>query len=204
MEKTWRCTVCGYLHKGDQPPETCPLCHADASKFELVSDPKVDVAEPTRKIDKLKAGGLALIEEMKAAFVPHAISAHFPTALLPTSFLFLLIYFVSSKTSFETALFYLLLVAVLSVPPTFATGFLDWKKNYAGELSPIFRKKITLGLLLFVLGFVVIVWRWLNPEVLTSGGFSACAFSILLLIMLVCVTLLGHYGGMLVFAKQGK
>ena len=33
MEKKWRCTVCGYVHTGDNPPERCPLCKAPASKF---------------------------------------------------------------------------------------------------------------------------------------------------------------------------
>ena len=31
--KKWSCTVCGYVHTGDQPPEACPQCKAPASKF---------------------------------------------------------------------------------------------------------------------------------------------------------------------------
>src|SRR5215469_2088559 len=31
--KKWVCTVCGYVHTGDQPPEACPQCKAPASKF---------------------------------------------------------------------------------------------------------------------------------------------------------------------------
>lgn len=27
------CTVCGYVHDGDAPPEVCPICNADSSKF---------------------------------------------------------------------------------------------------------------------------------------------------------------------------
>ena len=29
----WVCTVCGYVHEGDQPPEACPVCKAPAEKF---------------------------------------------------------------------------------------------------------------------------------------------------------------------------
>jgi len=36
MEKQWRCTVCGYIHKGENPPEICPICGVDASFFELI------------------------------------------------------------------------------------------------------------------------------------------------------------------------
>ena len=31
--KKFVCTVCGYVHEGDTPPEFCPLCKAPASKF---------------------------------------------------------------------------------------------------------------------------------------------------------------------------
>lgn len=33
MEKKWRCTVCGYVHTGANPPEKCPVCNQPASKF---------------------------------------------------------------------------------------------------------------------------------------------------------------------------
>jgi len=205
MEKTWRCTVCGYLHTGDQPPEICPVCKVDASKFELVEEPAATAAEqPVNKLDKYKAEALAFAKEMKMAFVPHGVAAHFPNALLPTLVLFLLLFLLSGQVSFEATSFYLLIVTILAVPPTFATGVYDWKKKYGGELTPIFRKKLILGAVLFVLGSVAMLWRLFFPDVLTSGGFSACAYSILLFTLLGCVTLLGHYGGMLVFAKHGK
>ena len=27
------CSVCGYVHEGDEPPESCPVCKAPAEKF---------------------------------------------------------------------------------------------------------------------------------------------------------------------------
>ena len=33
MAKKWICTVCGYVHEGDTPPEKCPQCKVPASKF---------------------------------------------------------------------------------------------------------------------------------------------------------------------------
>lgn len=38
VEKQWKCTVCGYVHKGEEPPETCPLCGAPRSAFELLEE----------------------------------------------------------------------------------------------------------------------------------------------------------------------
>ena len=29
----WVCSVCGYVHEGDEAPEVCPVCKAPASKF---------------------------------------------------------------------------------------------------------------------------------------------------------------------------
>ena len=31
--KKWKCTICGYIHEGDAPPEQCPICKASADKF---------------------------------------------------------------------------------------------------------------------------------------------------------------------------
>lgn len=31
--KRWQCTVCGFIHEGDTPPEECPVCGAERSAF---------------------------------------------------------------------------------------------------------------------------------------------------------------------------
>ncbi|MDR1049167.1 MAG: NADH peroxidase [Synergistaceae bacterium] len=31
--KKFVCTICGYVHEGDEPPVSCPVCKAPASKF---------------------------------------------------------------------------------------------------------------------------------------------------------------------------
>lgn len=33
MTKRWVCSVCGYVHEGPEPPETCPQCGVGADKF---------------------------------------------------------------------------------------------------------------------------------------------------------------------------
>jgi rubredoxin len=43
--KKWQCTVCGYIHEGPEPPEKCPVCGADKSKFiELVEEAPPEAA----------------------------------------------------------------------------------------------------------------------------------------------------------------
>ncbi len=36
----WVCTVCGYVHEGEQPPENCPVCKQPAEKFEKMEEKK--------------------------------------------------------------------------------------------------------------------------------------------------------------------
>lgn len=41
--KSWRCSVCGYVHVGDMPPEKCPKCGAPREKFiEQIQEINVD------------------------------------------------------------------------------------------------------------------------------------------------------------------
>lgn len=53
LEKRWRCTVCGYIHSGENPPEICPICGKDASFFELVAqDDEASIATEAKAVDK--------------------------------------------------------------------------------------------------------------------------------------------------------
>jgi len=36
----WVCTVCGYIHEGEQPPEICPVCKQPAEKFKKLEEEK--------------------------------------------------------------------------------------------------------------------------------------------------------------------
>lgn len=50
--KTWKCEVCGYVHKGENPPEFCPVCGADRDRFSelviLVERPSAPPAQAWR------------------------------------------------------------------------------------------------------------------------------------------------------------
>lgn len=46
--KKWKCTVCGYIHEGDAPPEECPLCKATSDKFEEVVEEAATADSATR------------------------------------------------------------------------------------------------------------------------------------------------------------
>ena len=43
--KKFVCSVCGFVHEGDAPPESCQVCKAPASKFNLQADGMTWAAE---------------------------------------------------------------------------------------------------------------------------------------------------------------
>ena len=36
--KKWVCTVCGYVHEGEEPPQECPLCGVGPDQFEEIDE----------------------------------------------------------------------------------------------------------------------------------------------------------------------
>ena len=42
MKKLFKCTVCGYVHEGEEAPESCPKCGAPKEKFEELSKEAAD------------------------------------------------------------------------------------------------------------------------------------------------------------------
>ncbi len=62
----WICSVCGYVHEGDTPPENCPLCKAPASKFNKLEQEKVWAAE--HKIGVAKGLDERVVEGLRANF----------------------------------------------------------------------------------------------------------------------------------------
>lgn len=64
--KKFVCLVCGYVHTGETAPESCPVCHAPASKF-------VEQIEEASYADEHKVGvavGLdeAVVADLRANF----------------------------------------------------------------------------------------------------------------------------------------
>ncbi len=50
MAKKFKCTVCGYVHVGDQAPDTCPRCKQPREKFvEVCDEPKCLKGTKTEK-----------------------------------------------------------------------------------------------------------------------------------------------------------
>ena len=187
MPRRWKCSVCGYIHEGDEPPKNCPVCGADRSQFVLVEDVKVN-----------------LLHDLVDTFHLHPVAAHFPSGLVPTCALFLLLFFVTGDPGLESAVFWLLLVVAAVIPVSLGSGIYSWQKHFDGQRAGIFYKKIGLALTMMLLSLVALFLRHGNPDLLVAGGMSRWLYLLCLTGMLGCVVLLGHYGSKLVFQWRGQ
>ena len=194
MQKVWRCTVCGYLHQGPEPPGVCPVCGVDASRFVLVEDPGAGSGD--KEEAKIRLAGL------REHFVLHAVTAHFPNALTPILLLFALLALLGGRSLFAQSLLPLLAILAPLNLATMFSGMRDWKVHHQGAVTPIFRNKLVLAGLLSVLSLVALVWQWRDPRIFTPPDGLSWLFVLLLLVMLGCAVLLGHYGAVLVFGRR--
>ncbi|MGE5472747.1 MAG: rubredoxin-like domain-containing protein [Ignavibacteriales bacterium] len=52
MKTLWRCSVCSFVHEGDQAPDFCPKCGAPKDKFvEIVSEEAEKIYKSDRTND---------------------------------------------------------------------------------------------------------------------------------------------------------
>ena len=88
----------------------------------------------------------------------HPITVHFTSALYPVSFLFLVLHLTLHQASFGQTYFYILLLATLSSPFSYATGIVDWKERYKGAKTIVFTKKLRYGMVLMATGVICTAW----------------------------------------------
>ncbi|NTV06007.1 MAG: hypothetical protein HGA59_05795 [Chlorobiaceae bacterium] len=141
--------------------------------------------------------GRSLLKDMKKTFLFHAIAAHFSNGLIPVAVLYLLLTIATGSVYFEHTVEHLLVIVLMAVPVSFFSGIHDWKTKYRAAKAPIFRNKIRLSGVLFLLCIAVVAIRISIPDVMNREGIEHWLYLVLLLSMLPVVTLLGHYGGKL-------
>ena len=64
--KKYICIVCGYIHEGDVPPDVCPVCKADKSKFKEVKGDLIFADE--HRIGTAADIDEEIIEDLRANF----------------------------------------------------------------------------------------------------------------------------------------
>ncbi len=75
--KKYVCSVCGYVHTGDTPPEKCPVCHVPASKFNEMADDMKLAAEHEYGIYAKTVKDNADISAEDKAYILEQLKANF-------------------------------------------------------------------------------------------------------------------------------
>ena len=205
--KKWQCTVCGYIHEGDEPPDECPVCGADRSKFiEIVSEKPVEpeIKQPEseeKKVDSkpespIFRSKLNPIFDLMVKHHVHPISVHIPNGVLPASVIFIVLAAVFNLSGLSKAAFYNLIFVVLTLPMVLFSGYIEWQKKYKGQLTRVFKTKIICAAMVSLTAFILMIWLFINPHVATS---SNLLFLLINLVMLAAAGIAGFIGGKFVF-----
>jgi uncharacterized membrane protein/RNA polymerase subunit RPABC4/transcription elongation factor Spt4 len=212
--KKWRCTVCGYIHEGEEPPEICPVCGADRSKFVEIVDEEND--EKTSKIDSLEPETEAKVTDAPGTTLEplskydrlyqlivkhhvHPISVHIPNGLLPVSVLFIFLAVIFKFTSLSQAAFYNLICVVFAMPVVLFSGIIVWQKKYNGIMTKLFLTKMICGGVVSLSAMILVIWSIVDPGVLALTSAHLLAFLFVNMVMVGAAVTAGFLGGKLVF-----
>jgi len=129
----------------------------------------------------------------------HSMLIHFTNGLYPIAILFMLLYLIFGKDSFRATYFYIISLATLSVPFSYLTGILQWRKKFQGMMIQIFYIKLRYGMLVFLLGASATIWNFFSPDILAKGSILTVVFVLINLAIIAPLIYLGHLGGIIVY-----
>jgi rubredoxin/uncharacterized membrane protein len=222
-QKQWKCLVCGYIHTGPEPPEVCPVCGADKSKFILVeTEPAPKEAQrltsmPAQDKPTENAGGsgpqqsepqtrpiiFRLLDP--TGFITrlhgHPIAVHIPNGVLPLSVLFTLIAVGFKSDGFAAAASYNMVFVALSIPVVIISGFIDWYHRFDARWAKIFRIKFICGIIVGTFSLIIAGIWFAQPTIHRQFSLGLIFFLVLNLINFVTAAVAGYYGGKLVFKQ---
>jgi rubredoxin/uncharacterized membrane protein len=205
--RKWECTVCGYIHEGDEPPNECPVCSADKSMFvEITEDANTTGQGPGAAVPQKKPSLLVSISVIASELIVkhhlHPIAVHTPNGIVPMAVLFLVIAMFLNLPLFGTASLYSLFFVLLVLPVVFITGYVVWQKRYQGALTSIFKIKIGASIVIALILPVLVIWQFIQPEIVVKPLTGRWIYLGLSLLLLAAVGLAGHMGGKLVFGHR--
>ncbi len=208
--KKWECTVCGYIHEGDEPPEKCPVCGADRSKFveidsEETSEAKTDSKEHEEKETGQKPEASVPIKKYDRIFElmvkhhVHPVLVHIPNGVLPISVVFIVLATIFNFSGLSQAAFYNLIFVIATMPLVLFSGYIEWKRKYGGELTSLFIIKMISAAVVSITAIILVVWLIIDPQVTTASTYKRGSFLFVNFVMLTAAGTAGFLGGKLVF-----
>lgn len=211
--KKWKCSVCGYIHEGDEPPEKCPLCGAEKDKFNQITDSEEAeegaLQSPKNDVDISAVDSpqeqLTILEKITAQVLKnhlHPISVHSPNGIVPIAVLFLALAILINSQGLANAAYYNMIAVLLSMPLVIVTGYMTWQKKYNGAKTSVFKIKIAASIVATVILIGLVIWKTVQPDVLINASLDRWLFLVWSSFVLAAVGLAGHLGGQLVFGNK--
>lgn len=203
--KRWECSVCGYIHEGEEPPKKCPVCGALKEKFFEIGPAEEDSQGNDSPVASQKESSPTLFDTVADLILQnhlHPITVHFPNGIVPVAVACLVLAMLFSAPDLSIVTYVNLFAVLLAMPVVLITGYATWQKKYDGEMTSIFKKKIGASCAATVILFGLVVWRTARPDILSTPSLDRWLFLFWSVIVLALVGLAGHLGGQLVFAKK--
>ncbi len=203
--RKWKCTVCGYIHNGDEPPDKCPVCDAPKEKFIEVTEEAIGSDKAGQEGTDVKAKQNGTLPWHDALFTLiskhhiHPISVHIPNGVGPVSVIFVVLAVMFNFTNLAQAAFYNLFFIVLTMPLVLFSGYVEWQKKYEGALTKFIITKMICGVVVLATAIILVIWYIIDPDVAGALSAKRWGFIAVNLIMLSGIGVAGFIGGKLVF-----
>jgi len=202
--KKWKCSVCNYIHEGEEPPEKCPVCGANRDQFIEVTENNGEFGN-TVKVETPVNNSSSMVEKITALIVEkhlHPITVHGPNGIIPMAVLFLVIAIFFQLPAFESAAYFSMIFVLLNMPPVLLSGYMTWQKKYKGARTSLFKMKIAASCVATVILCALVIWKTVQPDVLNNASLDRFIFLFWAIFMLAAIGVAGHLGGQLVFANK--
>jgi predicted heme/steroid binding protein/uncharacterized membrane protein len=134
---------------------------------------------------------------------PHPMVVHFPIVFMMSTAGFNLLFLLTGNRSFEVAAWYCLWGGVLFSLPAIATGLFTWWLNYEAEYVRQVIIKLILSPFMLLIGTVLLIWRYLAPEILVSWQPVSYLYLGCSLALSAMAGAIGWFGGTLSFPLEG-
>jgi len=135
---------------------------------------------------------------------PHPMTVHFPIVFLIFAPLSILLCLATGLSGFEFTAVSCLVAGLLFSLVVIPTGFFTWWVNYmARPIRPVVIK-IVVSLVMFIDGLAALIWRLLDPTVVTRMAGVNILYLVLVFLLLPMVVVVAFHGALLTFPLHAR
>jgi predicted heme/steroid binding protein/uncharacterized membrane protein len=135
---------------------------------------------------------------------PHPMTVHFPIVFFLSNPFFNILYLLTGVSSFEITAFHCLVGGILMGAVAIVTGYFTWWYNYMAKMMKPIAIKIPLSVVLMVVAIVILVWRLVNPTVMTDPQGANPVYLFLVLSLAPIVSIMGWFGATMTFPVENE